>query len=492
MMRTVMQKSIKVILIVVLFSSVRIWAAEHPKSKVLKTDIGISTSGHYITYKGETLMLIGDSGTQCVAQNSNLDYRKWVDDCADRGIRAIHVWAFVPVRQKKDGSQIEDRWGYVIPDVMPWARKSTGPLAHDQRYQWDLKVFDEGPEGDITHYWPRMRDMCSYAKSKSVVVGITMFTGWSKHDYSWIFHPLNISNGGHLTDKANAAIIESPDMEIWQKTYSDAWPNAKKTQWVWEQLSLKFIHELGSLGNVFFVYYDEHSYSEGNMGDHFRDFFKKRGMVWVDWGQRRDRVDIVYDQFLMNPKNYSRLNSQFDKIPIRPFIALEEGGFGFNYTSDLLHMVWRYSIAGGNYFHHNDAGQETVTTGVMVYDPKTKPPGNKEKVLERLTWLGIASRFFNEHIDDLDSMVPHLELCGSGTYCLANLGREYVVYSETDSLSSFTLDLSAATGKILYCRFYNPRNGQFNPIFHRAGGGRSEIFTKPDEAEWMLHIMVVE
>ena len=77
--------------------------------------------------------------------------------------------------------------------------------------------------------------MCSYAKNKDMLVGITIFTGWSKHDYSWVFHPLNINNGGHLTNKEDAVIIVSPGSEVWEETWSDSWANSKKTQWVWEQ-----------------------------------------------------------------------------------------------------------------------------------------------------------------------------------------------------------------------------------------------------------------
>ena len=486
-----MQRYLLLILVVTLFCYNRIFAAKpHTVPVIRDTDIGVSSSGHYVTYKGKTLMLIGDSGTQCATQNSNLDHCQWIDDCASRGIRAVHIWSFVAVRQKQDGSQIEDRWGYVIPDVVPWARKTAGPLAHDQRHQWNLQIFDEGSRMDMTHYWPRLRDMCAYAKSKNILVGISMFTGWSKHDYSWVYHPLNSSNGGHLTNKENAVMIDTPDAEVWQNSWSDSWSNARKTQWVWERLSKKFIDEVGSLGNVFFVFFDEHSYSEGNMGDHFRDFFRNRGMVWIDWGKRRNSVDMVYDQFLMRPNNYSRLEAQFGKTPIRPFFGFEEGGAsGFNYTSDLLGMIWRYSIAGGNYFHHNDAGQETVTTGIMVYDPNTKPSGNKDKVLERLTWLGNASRFFNEHIHELDSLTPHNELSSAGTCCLAHPGREYVVYSKKDSAVNFTLDLSADGGKTLHCRFYNPRNRKFNSIFRRTGGSNSESFKKPDSTDWVLHIL---
>jgi len=67
-------------------------------------------------------MLIGDGGTQCASQNGNLDHRQWIDDCARRAIRAIHLWSFVPIRQKQDGSQIEERWGYypfMTPNPLP-------------------------------------------------------------------------------------------------------------------------------------------------------------------------------------------------------------------------------------------------------------------------------------------------------------------------------------------------------------------------------------
>ncbi len=58
---------------------------------------------HKGRYASKEEMLIGDSGTQCVMQNLNLDYQQWIDDCAQRRITAIHIWALVPPRQKRDG-----------------------------------------------------------------------------------------------------------------------------------------------------------------------------------------------------------------------------------------------------------------------------------------------------------------------------------------------------------------------------------------------------
>ena len=448
--------------------------------------IGVSPNGHYVTYNGQTIMMIGDSGTQCVPQNANLDHREWIDDCADRGIRAVHVWAFVAVRQKQDGSQIEDRWGYVIPDLVPWARNTSGPLAHDQRYRWNLQAFDEGADGDMSHYWPRMRDMCSYAKDKGVVFGITVFTGWSKHDYSWVYHPLNVNNGGHLSDKDDAVYINTPGTEVWQQSYSSSWSSRKKTQWVWERYSKKLIDELGSYGNVFFVFFDEHSYSEGNMGDHFRDFFRSRDQIWVDWSNRRSSVDIVMSGTFGGEDKNSEARSGFNGIPTRPYLFLE----GHPYMGDeVREAIWTFSIGGGHYFFHADYDQETVTTGIMGYDPYV-PGGNKG--MYKRNWLGYASKLFNENLTDLDSMTPKNSLVSGGSsYCLADPGREYVVYSKDQAPGTFSLNLSDAAGKTLKCRFYNPRNGKFGATFPRTGGG-IESFTKPDSHDWVLHLVAGE
>ena len=86
-----------------------------------------SPDGHYVTYRGETLLLIGESGTQCVLQNLNIDYRGWLDDCRREGINAVHLWALMAPRQTADGSVTEARYGYVYPGATPWARRGGGP-----------------------------------------------------------------------------------------------------------------------------------------------------------------------------------------------------------------------------------------------------------------------------------------------------------------------------------------------------------------------------
>lgn len=448
------------------------------------THLATSPSRHYISYRNKPLLLVGDSGTQVVMQNTNVDYRQWIDDCAARGIRAVHIWSFTAPRQKQDGSVIEDRYGYVYPGITPWARKSSGPDATDQLKQWDLRSFDEGAKGDPTHYWPRLRDLCGYAEKKGLVIGITVFFGWPKHDSSkrpdWSYHPFNTANGGHLTDNDAVQMIASPGTEVWDQPWSEGWPSALKTQWVWERFCKKLIEDLKPFGNVFFAFMDEHSYGEGNCGDHFLRFFKTRGAVWVDWAARRSAVDwVMSDTFGGSDRNKNAV-SGFRGKPARPYLNLEGPPYQ---GDDVRFAIWTFSVGGGHYFFHNDERQETVTTGIMGYDPGV-PRGDKGQI--RRDWLGHASRFFNEHVSNLDALTPRNDLSGAGTYCLADAGREYIVYSKTGAATTFELDLRGTEGTFM-CRFYDPRTGRVSESFKRAGGKR-ESYDKPNSDDWVLHV----
>jgi len=160
---------------------------------------------------------------------------------------------------------------------------------------------------------------------------------------------------------------------------------------------------------------------------------------------------------------------------------------GEPYAGDAVRTaIWTFATGGGYYFFHADAGQETVRTGIMGYDPYIL---GGDKGTYKRDWLGHASQFFNSCLDNLDAMAPHNELSSSGSYCLADPGREYVVYSMIGSPATVSVNLSATTGKTLNCRFYNPADGQFEPVFRRTGGSSHESFAKPDERDWVLHIV---
>jgi hypothetical protein len=448
-------------------------------------DLAVVPNGRYLAFRGEPVVLVGDSGTQCVMQNTNLDYRRWIDDCAAAGLNAVHIWSFVAPRQLLNGSDVENRYGYVYPGITPWARKTEGPRGMDGGFQWDLQTWDEGD--DSTHYWPRLRDLCVYGKEKNLIIGITVFWGWPKHPSDWAFHPFNSRNGGPITEDVRVHVsqvqrIASPDREIWEEPYSDDWEVAKKTQWHWERFAKKLIDETAMYGNVFFVFMDEHSYDEGNGGDHFREFFQKRDAMWVDWDQRQDTVDMVFADIPYREDSGKNAGTVEFVVrePHRPFVILEGGP----YTGDAVRTaIWTTLVGGGNYVFHNDAQQETVHTGIMGYDPNV-PGGDTGKI--RQEWLGHASRFFNEAVDDLTGMMPHNELTVEGTFCIADPGREYVVYSMAGS-ESIHLTLRGAGG-VESVRLYNPRTSQWAENPPALGKGFGITVTKPDAEDWVLHV----
>jgi len=99
-------------------------------------DLSVTPGGRYLTFRGEPVALAGDSGTQCVMQNANLDYRRWIDDCASAGLNCVHIWSFVAPRQLLDGSDVEDRYGYVYPGIMGYDPHVAGGDTGQVRREW--------------------------------------------------------------------------------------------------------------------------------------------------------------------------------------------------------------------------------------------------------------------------------------------------------------------------------------------------------------------
>jgi Domain of unknown function (DUF5060)/Putative collagen-binding domain of a collagenase/Protein of unknown function (DUF4038)/Dolichyl-phosphate-mannose-protein mannosyltransferase len=106
--------------------------------------------------------------------------------------------------------------------------------------------------------------------------------------------------------------------------------------------------------------------------------------------------------------------------------------------------------------------------------------------------LGAAHPFLKIMFDFMESipywtMRPHNELVDRGQFCLANPGKEYIVYAETGGV--ITVDLSAAS-ETLPVEWLNPRTGQRTPAGTVTGGTR-QSFKPPHETtdgDWVLHV----
>lgn len=457
-------------------------------AKVAAGRVQAGPEGHLICHAGRLLALVGDSGTQCVMQNTNIDYRRWIDDCAEAGLNSIHVWSFVAPRQNRDGNVIEDRYGYLYPGISPWSRRADGPAAHDGWLHWNLLKFDEGDDPQ-KHYWPRLRDLCGYARQKGLLVGITVFFGWPKHNSprrpDWSYHPFNVLGGGYLREdrpivRAVQQIAE-PGHEILGQSWSDAWHSAKKTQWLWERFAAKLLKATHPFGNTFYIFMDERSYPEGNCGDHFAAFFRRRKAFWIDGQLRRERVDGVIDGHGPQRDINRAANRSFRAAPPRPFFEFELPP----YKGDAVrHHVYACLLGGGHYFFHNDEGQETSTTGVMSYDKHVRN-SRIQAVRRRLRWLGIASKFMNGQVRRLRGMQPRNEVIHHAAgYCLARPGVEYVVYVKSGNEAGIDLQGPADSFEV---SVMSPRTGKTHRVATKVSGNKLHVLL-PDDGDWLIHL----
>ncbi|MAD79983.1 MAG: hypothetical protein QGG71_17135 [Pirellulaceae bacterium] len=447
-------------------------------------DDGVAGSNWRTRLGTRDLVLVGDSGTQCVMQNVNIDYRSWIDDAAEAGVNAIHIWSFMAPRQTHDGKVVEQRYGYVYPGITPWKRHSGGPNARDGLPCWDLQEFDEGDDPN-QHYWARLRDICSYAQKKNLLVGITVFFGWPKHQSDWEWHPFNVANGGHLADRGRLITavqqIASPGQEVLDQPWSNSWSDAKKTQWLWERFAAKLLDETLPIGNTFYVFMDERSYSEGNCGDHFAEFFRRRGAYWIDGHLRRDKVDGVVGGHGQGRNINALAAKSLSNKPYRPFFEFELPPYQ---GPGVRHNLYACLLGGGHYFFHNDADQETHATGIMAYDSNVKD-SQHAAVRTRLRWLGIACRLLNEHTDQLLEMTPRNDVLLDGKgHCLAAPRSRYLVYIREGGKATLRLG-DAATDIAVTAT--NVRSGDSGRLKISPKGHRLHLeFT--DQEDWFLVI----
>ena len=139
--------------------------------------------------------------------------------------------------------------------------------------------------------------------------------------------------------------------------------------------------------------------------------------------------------------------------------------------------MWGTVLGAGGFVCQND-----TSFGWDPYAAMAAEASDRNTMYDR---LGHCARFFNDSGVNIGTMIPNGSLASTGV-CLANSGVEYVIYSQSGS--SFTVNLSVASGKTLNCRFYNPKIGVFNSTFQVAGGNSTQLFTKPDSNDWVLHI----
>ncbi|KPK34114.1 MAG: hypothetical protein AMK70_08530 [Nitrospira bacterium SG8_35_1] len=461
-------------------------------------------NGHFFEYNGKPIILIGDSATQSVMQNLNVNYKAWLDALAANQVNAALIWAWMAVPQTVDGLLVDRRYGYVVPDITPWVRSGKGS-ANDGKSLWDLTKFDR-------RYWDRIQNLVDYAESKGIVIVISVFDGWPKSFWS---HPFNDQNGGPIPSEIvhskpkvftkrwlKSIVTRSRNMdgrqqfwtlseyqaEMLGRSYDQSWPWELKNQYFQEKFAEKLLQVTCNNSNVIYELVNEGS-SNKLYDDHWIRFFNKRcdSLIIINddytpFDARSSKtVDAIsWHSHSMDTEeiNYRWLKG-FRNQPAKPVINSETvPGYYSDSPSvdDFRKIIWSTAMAGGSIFVQDDT--------VFAFDPES-PQKPKGEILRK--YLGVANKFFNASGIRIDQMIPHNRMINKGNaFALISEGKEYIIYvAENDRID---VDLSDMKG-LLEAEWYDPSEGIYSERFIVHGGG-SVSFDPPFSEDAALYMKV--
>ena len=234
------------------------FAAE--KIQLLKTG---AQAGHYLTWQGRPVMLVGDSVTQGWMEcGTNFDQRAYVDALASRGINLLMLWAFKGTDAKR---QTQDRRiGYDAPELWPWS-------GSPDSQSFDLRRFNP-------RYFERLKELVRYAESKRIVVLITVHDGWTKTCFDG--HPFNRARGnGPLASREQYVELADYRREM-SVDFNPQWNRPQQNQYFQERFCGELIQALQPFSNVIYEMFNEGEWYDRTQRrqheQHFLAFFRAR------------------------------------------------------------------------------------------------------------------------------------------------------------------------------------------------------------------------
>ena len=340
-------------------------------------------------------------------------------------------------------------------DPHPWVRTGPGE-ALDGKPRFDLTRFDEA-------YFQRLHQRVATAGERGMYVSIMLFEGWGLQFMAdgWRGHPLNPANNINGIDGGGLTVHElgDPAVTAIQEAYVG-----------------KVVDATNDLDNVLYEISNENHPASTDWQYHMIDFVAAREST----RPQQHPVGMTFQY--QGGSNGTLFGSPADWISPNP-----EGGYRDNppasdgakvIVSDTDHLwgiggnqawVWKSFCRGLNpIFMDPYDGIVLRSPFDPQYDPIRASMGYCLTLSERL---------------DLARCVPAGDL-SSTDYCLADAGREYLVYAPEGG--AFTVDLTAAQNPLV-SEWLDPTHGQTFPGLS-VEGGRSAEFTPPFDGDAVLLI----
>jgi hypothetical protein len=350
----------------------------------------------------------------------------------------------------------------------PWPRSGPG-TALDGKPKFDLKTFNQA-------YFDRLRSRVASAGERGIYVSIMLFEGHglqaSKPPWCWDGHPFKASNNIN-------GINGDPDGDgRGLETHTLAIPAITVLQ---EAYVRKVIDTVSDLDNVLYEIANE-------SGAAFSREWQYHLIRYIhDYEKTKPKQHPVGMTSYINPKNEDLFNSPAEWVspgwtvwgrdPYQVNPPAAEGQKVVLVDTDHLwgtggdhQWVWKTFLRG-----HNPIYMDTIAA--ITGNPEGEIPGAEGARKAMGHTRTMADRM------NLADMVPRNDLA-STQYCLANPGKEYLVYLPDGG--EVTVDLSAASGT-LAVEWMHPVEGTITPGGTTTGGAK-RVLKPPSGGDAVLHV----
>ncbi|HLF33899.1 MAG TPA: DUF6298 domain-containing protein [Cyclobacteriaceae bacterium] len=398
-------------------------------------------------------------------KTDTFDYTAFLEFLKKYNHNFYRLWAWELLNWNTNANDDENAKTYLV-NPHPWLR--TGPgTAVDGDLKFDLSKFNED-------YFTRLRSRIEQANDYGLYVSIMLFEGWgiqfSPDAYqNHPFYPLNNFNDTGLdTTFASRLIIH----EL----------NNRKVLGLQENYLKKVIETVNDLDNVLYEISNENHPESTDWQYHMIRFIKDYesqlgnlhpvGMTFqYRGGSNRDLFGSPADWVSPNPEGGYRDDppaADGSKVIVNDTDHL--WGLGGN-----VGWVWKSFLRGMNPLFMDPYDGKVL---MQSFDTDWSESIRRN--------LGYTNDFANRL--DLVNMVPSGELTTT-RYCLANSGKEYIVYFPSDTVA--TVDLTAVAGQ-LNAEWFDPVSGT-SQSGGETQGGVIKQFTSPfNSGSAVLYLMLKE
>ncbi len=417
---------------------------------------------HYFVFRGKPAILLTSGEHYGSVLNPDFEFKLYLKELQKQRLNYTRIFT---------GAYCEDPKSFNIRDntlapapgrlLCPWARSSTPGYANGGA-KFDLTQWDES-------YFKRLKDFCSEAGSRGIVVEISLFCPFYE-DSMWNLSPMNARNNVNDIGRCGRE-------EVYALKHADL----TETQ---DALTRKLTRELAGFDNVLFEICNEPYFGgvtlawQRHVSGVIADAEQQGGVRHLIAQNIANGASRVTDPdprvSLLNFHYAAPPNAVAENYDLHRAIGCDETGFKGVYDLPYRTEGWDFLMAGGSLYNNLDYSFTVRNPGGAAVVTAPTPGGGGPELRRQ---LGILQRFFARL--DFVRMKPANEIIASRlpegvtVRVLAEHGHVYAAYIKSGHAVTLTLELPKGSYS---AEWVHPKTGETErPAAITHAGGSLEL-----------------